>query len=233
MKAINVKIVIVFSSLFLLQCNNLTEKDNFLTRKSTSSGFAKITGYIHNRDVYPKTKDIIINVSHVSGEDRVTQIKTPINDDGTFYFEIDLARPQDVTMEPYLDFLYLIPGDSLHIEIDFKNFRDVRLSGGKSVEINHDFYKYFDATGYRTSHFSYHGVGTDCEMNCSWAEIREKMDEERNEYRKRRQTFLQKTDVCDECCSRYVCRCNKLEMCIGIKFRIEIFERNFVQFIHQ
>ena len=187
-----------FASLFLMQCNNETEKDGFSLLKDVSSGFTKVTGHIQNRDVYPNTKDIIINISHVSGQDRVTQVKSPIQDDGTFNFEIDLARPQDVTMLPYLDFLYLVPGDSLHIEMDFGNLQDIRLSGGKSAEINHDFFKYFDATGFRTTYFNYRGVGTDCEMNCSWAEIREKMDEERNIYRDRRQTFLQKTDVCDE-----------------------------------
>jgi thiol-disulfide isomerase/thioredoxin len=134
----------------------------------------------------------------VSGEDRVTEIKAPINADGTFRFDIDLARPQDVTMHPYLDFLYLLPDDSLHIELDFKNLTDVRLSGGKSVEINHDFYNYFNATGYRTTYFNYGGVGTDCEINCSWAEIMDKMDEERNNYRNRRQAFLQQNNVCDE-----------------------------------
>ena len=168
MKDINIKSVILFSCLLLLQCNYVTDKDSLSMFKSTSSGFTKITGHIQNRNVYPKTKDIMINVSHVSGEDRVTQIKSPIKDDGTFYFEIDLARPQDVTMEPYLDFLYLAPGDSLHIEIDFENLTDVRLSGGFSAEINHDFYTYFDATGYRTSHYNF-GVSTDCEINCSWA----------------------------------------------------------------
>ena len=199
MKAINVKSLIVFSSLFLIQCNNVAEKDNFSILKSESSGFTKITGYINNRDIYPNTKDIIINVSHVSGQNRVTQIKSPINDDGTFYFEFDLARPQDVTMIPYLDFLYLLPGDSLHIEVDFKKPIQAQISGGKSAEINRDFYNYFYVTGYRTDyHQSYRGVGTDCEKNCSWEEIMTKMDEERNNYRERRQTFLQKTNVCNE-----------------------------------
>jgi len=189
---------VVLSGLFLIQCNNVTEKDHLSILKSASSGFTKVTGQIRNRDFYPNTKDITINVSHISGKDRVTQIKSPINDDGTFSFEIDLARPQDVTMQPYLDFLYLLPDDSLHIEIDFRNLPDVRLSGGKSVEINHDFYKYFDATGYRTTYINYMGVGTDCVMNCSWDEIREKMNEERNNYRNKRQIFLHKNSVCDE-----------------------------------
>ena len=112
--------LLILLSLFLLQCKDGTEKDFSMVMKNTSSGSTKITGYVHNRDFYPNTKEVIIDVSHVSGETRVTQIKTPINDDGTFYFEIYLASPQDVTMHPHLDFLYLLPGDSLHIELDFK-----------------------------------------------------------------------------------------------------------------
>ena len=131
--------LLVFSSLFLLQCKNEIAPTD--VTKNVSSGFTKITGYIHNRDVYPNTKDVTINVSHISGQDRVTQIKSPIKDDGTFYFEIDLARSQDVTMAPFLDFLYLVPGDSLHIELDFKKLGDAQLSGGKSVQINQDFFK--------------------------------------------------------------------------------------------
>jgi thiol-disulfide isomerase/thioredoxin len=41
-------------------------------------------------------------------------------------------------------------------------------------------------------------VGTDCEINCSWTEIRKQLDEQRNNNRDRRQAFLQKTNVCDE-----------------------------------
>ena len=154
--------LIVFQSLFLLQCQNITPKDNLLMLKSTPSGITKISGYVHNRHFYPNTTDITIVTSHISGEERVSQIKTPIKDDGTFYFEIDLARPQDMTMQPYLDFLYLFPDDSLHIELDFKKPLEVQLSGGKSIEINRDFFKYFYATGYRSTQGGYRGVGTNC-----------------------------------------------------------------------
>ena len=205
MKVLSVQVIkpflcglLVFSILLFQQCKSETGNDDGFIAKNTSAGFTKITGYIHNRDVYPSTKDITINISHISGRDRVTQIKSPINSDGTFNFNIDLACPQDATFEPYLDFLYLVPGDSLHIELDFSNLSNVKLSGGKSVEINNDFHKYFDATGYRTTHYSYQGVGTDCEKNCTWKEIMDKINEERNLYRERRQTFLQKTNVCDE-----------------------------------
>ena len=192
--------IFVFSSLLFVQCTKTTstEKYNFSILDSKASGLTTITGYVHNRDVYPTTNDITINVSHISGGNRVSQIKSPINDDGTFRFNIDLARPQDVTMPPHLDFLYLIPDDSLHIEIDFKDLTNVRLSGGKSAEINNDFYRYFNKVLYRTEHYNYHGVGTDCENNCSWAEIKQKSDEERNWYRQRRKEFLAENTVCDE-----------------------------------
>ena len=204
MKKLNVQVaksaifrLLVFLSLFLTQCKNETEKYNFSTAKSESGGFTQITGYIHNRDFYPNTNDINMIIPSISGEDRVSQIETPINDDGTFYFVLYLSRSQEVKIESYLDFLYLVPGDSLHIEINFKNLRDVQLSGGKSAEINREFHKYFVATGYRTSLDNY-GVGTDCEMNCSWDEIIKKFDEERNLYRDRRQAFLQENIVCNE-----------------------------------
>ncbi|MDH6343039.1 thiol-disulfide isomerase/thioredoxin [Parabacteroides sp. PFB2-12] len=198
MRELGIKSVVVLFSLLLLQCKSESNDTTHLSVEGLSNKSTIITGNIQNRHVYPDTKDITIDVSQVSGEARIFQIKAPINDDGTFSFEIDLARPQDLSMPPYLDFLWLIPGDSLHVEIDFNNLLDVRLSGGKSAEVNRDFFKYFDATAYRNAHYNYRGVGTDCEINCSWSEIREKLDEERRLYRDRRQAFLQENSVCDE-----------------------------------
>ena len=196
-KAVIIRLFVI-SCLFMTQCNRVVEKDNLSVLGSTSSGITKISGKIHNFDVYPDTKDITVNVSHVSGKDRVTQLKTAINKDRTFSFAIDLARPQDVIMPPYLDFLYLVPGDSLHLDIDFKNLSNVRLSGGRTAAINQDFFKYFDATGYRTLGKSYLGAGTECEMNCPWDEIVKNLTTSRNNFRKRRQLFLLNNKVCDE-----------------------------------
>ena len=205
MKKINIQTVksaifrlLVFSALFLTQCNDDIKNDDYAIATKIPSGFIKITGYINNRDFYPDTKDINMIIPSISGENRVSQIETPINDDGTFYYEFYLPRSQEVRMEPYLEFLFLIPGDSLHIEIDFKNLLDIRFSGGKSAEINREFQIFFIATAYRTTEFNYKGVGTDCEMNCSWDQIRKKIDEERNFYRDRRQAFLKKNKVSEE-----------------------------------
>ena len=205
MKALNVQStksavfsLLIFSSLFFTQCKNETKQTNYRIGENVPPGFVKITGYIHNRDFYPNTKDINMIIPHISGENRVSQFETPINDDNTFYFDIYLSRSQEVRIEPYLQFLYLIPGDSLHIEIDFRNLSDIRLSGGKSAEINREFHNYFATTAYNTRAHNYIGVGTDCEMNCSWNEIKKQLDEERNFYRNRRQAFLQNNKVSDE-----------------------------------
>ena len=69
--------------LLLMQCRSV-ERDSLFMERSTSFGLTKVTGYVHNRDVYPQTKDITINVSNVSGSERSIQIKFPINDDATF-----------------------------------------------------------------------------------------------------------------------------------------------------
>jgi thiol-disulfide isomerase/thioredoxin len=189
--------LLIFTGLILLfvQCHNV-DNESISILKSADLGLTTITGFIHNRDVYPNTKEITINVSHISGKERTTQFKTLINDDGTFRFDIDLARPQDVTMSPYVDFLYLIPNDSLHIELNFRDLTDVQLSGGKSAEINDDFREYFEATNYRIQ-FPY-SVGTDMERNASWAEIINKLNEQRNELHNRRQAFLQNNNVHEE-----------------------------------
>jgi len=181
--------------LFLFQCKREAKKDNIEFLKITSDHLTKITGYIYNRDFYPNTKDLTIYLSHISGLDRVSQITTPINPDNTFCFEIDLSRAQDVTMPPYLDFLYLLPGDSLHIELDFKKLLNIRLSGGRSVEINKDFYNYFNTTFYRNTDYR---VGTQCEIDCTWDEIRKIYDDQRNLNYNRRKAFLQKNHVCNE-----------------------------------
>jgi len=53
--------MIVFSSLFLVQCKPKSPKEDSIIMKSVSGGLTKITGHIHNRSVYPNTKDVTVN----------------------------------------------------------------------------------------------------------------------------------------------------------------------------
>ncbi|MDR0836172.1 MAG: TlpA family protein disulfide reductase [Tannerella sp.] len=188
MRALYVLFAIIFVSL-LLQCTD--KNDNEHVDADESPNMVHITGYIHNRDVYPNTKTLAIIMPNVAGE--TSKIVTPVEKDGTFHFQFELNRPQDVKMETYLDFLYLRPNDHLHIELDFKQLMVAKLSRDEeAVKINEDFYKYFNQTFYRGSDY---GVGTDCEMNCSLEEIIKKLDKQRVLNHERRSAFLEKTNV--------------------------------------
>ncbi len=164
------------------------------SNSKVSEKTVQITGTIRNRDVYPNTQELQLKIPYVTGE--AFKIVSPIKEDDTFYFEFELNQPQDVSMDPYLLFLYLTPGDSVHIELNFKDLVNVQLSGdAAAVEINHDFYRYFDQTFYRGNTF---GVGTDCLKNCKTEEIRKQLEEKRDFYHEKRNAFLQKTKVKEE-----------------------------------
>jgi thiol-disulfide isomerase/thioredoxin len=150
----------------------------------------EITGYIHNRDVYPDTKELRLQIPRLTGKSSL--IATPIEKDGTFRFQFELSQPQDASMETFLEFLYLKPGGRLHIELDFKKLLHAKFSGGDLAKINEDFLKYINATGYRSGQIH---IGTDCSLNCSVEEIRKQLDRDRQHFRDRRDAFLQTTHV--------------------------------------
>ncbi|MDR2037127.1 MAG: TlpA family protein disulfide reductase [Bacteroidales bacterium] len=188
------QIYFILCLFFLNQCNpaesGKKEQDIEMFTQEQSSKSTQITGVIHNRNTYPNTKEIKIKIPYISGKNRTYQIVSPILDDGSFYFKFDLAQAQDISMETYINFLYLIPGDSLHIEIDFNNLTDIQFSGNNSANINRDFYQYFDEIFYRG-----YSIGTECLINCSMEEIREKLDETRVLYLSKRDSFLRNHQV--------------------------------------
>ena len=187
--------VLYLSAIILLftQCKEQNDSISIDSSNLTNENIVKITGSILNRDIYPNTHEIQIKIPFLTGESY--RLISPIEEDNTFFFEFELNKAQDITMLPYLDFLYLSPGDSLHLELDFKNLMDVKLYGNaKALEINHDFYLYFTQALYRDE---FH-VGTLCEMNCTTKEIMTQLQEIKKIWYERRQEFLQKTKVCEE-----------------------------------
>ena len=193
-------VFLVLAVLLFCQCGKSTNKDDLesdISFNEASGKRVQITGMIHHRDIYPHTKEVKINIPQASGG-RCTQVITvPISDEGTFHFDFELAQPQDVRMETYLDFLYLKPGDSIHIELDFQDLTNAKLSGKptNTAAINHQFCKYFESTFYRKSDYS---IGTDCSLNCSVEEIVDKLNEKRKDNHTQRNLFLQKNKVQDE-----------------------------------
>jgi len=179
--------------LLLLQCKS--EMDNALdtAMKSASKGATIITGNIRNRDVYPNSKYIRILVPQLSVQGGALKLESPINKDGTFSFVIDLVRPQEVAIVNHVDFLYLLPGDSIHVELDFKRLSVAKLSGGKSADLSRDFHNYFNFLRYEDYH-----IGTQALIDLSWDEIRKILDKKRRYNRENRQTFLLKNKVGEE-----------------------------------
>ena len=185
---------VICSALLFLQCKDETGNTDTAFERRRAEGVTVITGKIHNRDVFPHVKYMNLAVPHVSGGKRVVQLESFINKDGTFYFELDLAQPQEVVLTTFVDFLYLIPGDSIHVEFDFKDLSfKVKLSGGHSVAINRDFYNYFD----KVVCYDYH-ISTKDRNELTWAEVRKKLDKHRQYNLEKRLLFLQKYKVCDE-----------------------------------
>jgi hypothetical protein len=194
---------IIFLFLFLTQCKNKVENSHEISVPKIT----KITGQVHNRHVQPNTKEVRLIIPNLYSHSRglqfeydAFQMKSPIADDGTFYFEFELAYPQNITMVIYLDYLFIRPGDSLHVELDFSRPRTVKFSGDESVaDINNGFSKYFYSTGYISQIYgavlSKHSHDN---CTCSWNEIQSELDEDRKNHHERRQAFLKENNVREE-----------------------------------
>lgn len=88
---------------------------------------AVITGYVANRELYPATKEITLSMPFF---DRVSRKQvSQIWEDGSFSFHLLPYMMRDVSLAPFVDRLLVSPGDSIHIEIDFADFNNVKFSG--------------------------------------------------------------------------------------------------------
>ena len=87
-----------------------------------------ISGRVLNREVYPKEKEVKLEIPYLSGLETV--YTSPIADDGTFCFRFSpYASTREVALRNYAEHLYVHPGDSLHVEIDFSDLLNPRITG--------------------------------------------------------------------------------------------------------
>ncbi|RHR43197.1 TlpA family protein disulfide reductase [Parabacteroides sp. AF18-52] len=97
-----------------------------------------ITGKVLNSDFYPQEKDLTLIVPFF--RDQETKYVVPIAEDGSFSFRFSpYAKLRNVQISKYADHLFVSPGDSLHVEIDFKNILNPKISGDaekRNQEIN-------------------------------------------------------------------------------------------------
>ena len=70
-----------------------------------------ISGRVFNREVYPKEKEVKLEIPYLSGLETV--YTSPIADDGTFCFRFSpYASTREVALRNYAEHLYVHPGAS-------------------------------------------------------------------------------------------------------------------------
>jgi thiol-disulfide isomerase/thioredoxin len=92
-----------------------------------------ISGKVRNMEVYPTSRELSVEV--IDFRERKSVFKDSIKDDGTFHIVFDLYTPQDIIMNPLVNKIILYPGDSIFIELDFKDIGNVNFSGDR-IETN-------------------------------------------------------------------------------------------------
>ena len=89
---------------------------------------AVITGKVLNRDFYPQEKELTLIIPFF--RDMENQYRSPIQEDGSFSFRFPVyAKLREVSIRNYAEHLYIHPGDSIYVEIDFKDLFHPRVTG--------------------------------------------------------------------------------------------------------
>lgn len=89
-----------------------------------------ITGKVLNSDFYPQEKDLTLIVPFF--RDQETKYIVPIAEDGSFSFRFSpYAQLRNVQIHKYADHLLVSPGDSLHVEINFKDLLNPKVFGNE------------------------------------------------------------------------------------------------------
>lgn len=113
--------------LFVLICA-CCQQNKPVESEEDYSGEIVITGRILNRDYYPKEKMLALVLP--SFNEWAVNYVAPIKEDQTFSFRfVYHAAMSEVGIRNYADHLYVRPGDSLHVEIDFKDMLHPRITG--------------------------------------------------------------------------------------------------------
>ena len=109
-----------------------------------------ISGRILNKEVYPNEKELKLIIPFFSQQETV--YISAIADDGTFSFRFpSYASLCEVSLRNYAEHLYVRPGDSLHVEIDFKDLLHPQITG-TSENLNKYMSLFADGGYYRMSY---------------------------------------------------------------------------------
>lgn len=139
-----------------------------------------ISGRVLNREVYPKEKELSLVIPYLSNLETV--YTSPIADDGTFSFRFSpYASTREVMLRNYAEHLYVHPGDSLFVEIDFNDLLHPRITG--TFGALNQYMALFTAGGYYRRPYFSSGKAT-------FEEFNKEFEEERASRLERRADFL-------------------------------------------
>lgn len=149
--------------------------------------YAVITGHIKNRQVYPQQQALKVIIPSFRNAQTIQECE--IKPDDSFAFRFQPLALRDISIETFIPFILIRPGDSLHIELDFANLNKVEFTGSAG-KLNNDLYAFTDGGGYYLEQRS----GTDDRMKAPVA-FRAKMQKEREIRLKRVNDFSEKYQV--------------------------------------
>lgn len=176
MKALS---VFLLSLLILCGCSTRQEQK----ASPDPQGEVVITGEIKNRDFYPHVKELVLRLPFFK-EGQVSYT-TDITEDNRFYFSFTLhAEMCEVAIKPYMEHLYVQPGDSIHLEIDFKDMLHPIVSG-HGAELNEQIIQFTEGRYYMRDYYIYPDFNTN-------EELEQLMEKEHQERIRRYEEYVQK-----------------------------------------
>jgi len=159
-----------------------------------TQGEVIITGIIKNRDFYPHVNEIVLQLPFFR-KGKVTYT-TDIAEDNSFYFNFMLhAEMCEVSIKPYMEHLYVQPGDSIHLEIDFKDMLHPVVTGD-GAELNAQITQFTQGGFYMQDYRIFPDFNTN-------EELEELLEKEHQERIRRYEEYVQKHQP-DEKVKQYI-----------------------------
>jgi len=123
--------------------------------------------------------------------DMENQYRTPIQEDGSFYFTFPVyAKIREVSIRNYAEHLYVHPGDSVYVEIDFKDMFHPKVTGD-AEKLNQEILAFTENAYYYIQNYS---IGSNLNNNDFETELKR----EYNLRLERRQEYIQKYKPSEE-----------------------------------
>lgn len=168
------------------QSNSFFDSSAQADQEYSSEEYAKnavITGKVLNMDFYPLEKELVLIIPFF--KDMENKYRTPIKEDGTFSFCFPVnAKIREIAIRNYAEHLYVHPGDSLHIEIDFKDMFHPKVTGD-AEKLNREILAFTESAYYYIRGYS-------IKHQLDYTEFESELDKEYKFRLERREEYLNK-----------------------------------------